>query len=242
MSSLNTVDTQFDGDILNRALPIRVVDVILATLQAAFSSEVLIDGRNPLRFNRDDPKNSRVWVCSPEARLDSERDGRRMFVTVERSDYVPSEMHMQNYAGGNLTDQSSFTDLASTMVMVHCEGGNRSASEFLAFCCYSILKLFRRQIINDFDMTNMHLVNISTPRRQDGIPGDPWITTVTLKVELQEFAFMTELANHLNQLSLSIQQNMELNSSGLPVYPAPTTSVETTPLPFPSVPSPHGLA
>lgn len=182
---------------------IRVTDVILATLQAAFSQDVLIEGANPYRFNRDDPKNSRVWVCDPDSRVDAnERDGQRMVVMVSRGSYQPGETSMHNYAGGTFSGEQNFTDIAYAPIYIQCEAGNKVSSEVLASISYQILKLFRRRIMADYDLNNLKLLEISAPTKIGDATGEPWVTTVTARVEIQEHAQLTELSNRLNHVAI----------------------------------------
>jgi len=190
-------------DRLNQLLPaLRATDIILAVLQAAFTSPTLLGSTNPLRFVRDDPKNSPVWICGPEGRTNSERDGRAQTITVQRGDYVPNELHLHNHQGGNLSDQMSFTDLAAIPVFILCEAGNRVASEVLASVAYNVLKMFRRNIMKDFDVHNIRLMSISTANPMTDAAGSPFVTTVSVRVEIQEYALLTELATHVNVVGL----------------------------------------
>jgi hypothetical protein len=238
-SSSATIDNLYDGDLLNRMAPIRAVDVILAALQSAFGQETLFNDTNPLRFNRNDPKNSRLWICDADSRVDTERDGRRMMVTVTRGDYSPAEAHLHNVGSQDMQGNVDYTDLASVPILIQCEAGNRISVEFLACCCYQILKIFRRQVMKDYDITNMKLLSISPPRRTDNVPGSPWICTVVARCEFQEFAVMTEMANHLNfmnirqqveeQLSTTAIQNVGSLKTVTPVIATPDAGTYTSP-------------
>lgn len=191
-------------DRLDLRLPaLRATDVFLAALQAAFSLPNLAGSQgNPFLFVRDDPKASQVWVCDPEGRIEhTERGGKRDMITVSRGDYIPSELHRHNYAGGSFSEGlTDYTDLVTTMILIQCEAGSKVRSEVLASVCYNVLKLFRRDLMADYDLTNYHLRAISAPVSQEDTPGSPWLTTVTLQLETQEHAQMTELANHLNRV------------------------------------------
>lgn len=174
--------------LLNRIMPVRAVDTILAALQAAFGQDNMMGETNPFRFNRNDPKNSRVWICDPDARIDTPRDGRRMMITVQRGDLVPAEAHLYNYAGGDMGGTIDLLDTATVQIHVQCEAGSRVSVEVLAHACYSMLKLFRRQVMRDYDILNLHVAGITPAQRTEGIPGDPWLCTVILRCEYQEHA------------------------------------------------------
>jgi hypothetical protein len=169
---------------------------------------------NPYRFVRNDPKHSPLWICAPDNRVMNERDGARKMITVDRGEYVPNELHLQNFAGGNMSDQQNFMDSASTTVYLRCEAGSRLQSEFIASLAYSVVKIFRRQLMKEFDILNIKLGSISAPQELNDAPGNPWVTIVSLRVELQEYAYMTELANPQNQLNIigdirnAYQQNL----------------------------------
>lgn len=189
---------------------IKVTDVILAALQAAFGAESLVDGGNPYRFIRDDPVNSRVWVCDPDSRVEhSETDGNRLIVMVGRGDYVPSDLHFHNRGDGSWDGNVDLFDHATTMVFVQCEAGNKTSSEVLASICYNVLKLFRRQLMEQYDILNIKFQSISPPSPNLDVPGAPWVTTVALRVETQERSRMFEITNRLNHLS--IESEIEAN-------------------------------
>lgn len=219
MTQQNEQDTRFASDVINRVMPVRVVDVILALLQATFSQDDLMDGKNPMRFNRHDPKNSRLWICDPDGRIDTERDGRRMLVSVTRGELVPAEAHLHNIAGGDLHGTTEFSDLISSTIMVQCEAGSRTSVEVLAHACYSIIKLFRGQLMQEYDITNIKVMGVSSPQRTEGIPGDPWLCTVMLRCEYQERATMTRLANHLNYLNINSGMKEHLVAQQDPTMP-----------------------
>ena len=216
--SPNVIDSRFGGGLLDRVMPIRVVDIILALYQTTFSMDDLIDGKNPLRFNRDDQKNSRLWICEPEGRIDTERDGRRMLVAVSRGDLSPAEAHMHNFAGGNMHGTQEFSDLVSVPILVQCEAGSRTSVEVLAHACYSIVKLFRRQLLAEYGITNLKVLGISPPSRTDGIPGDPWLCTVMLRCEYQERATVTQMSNHLNYVNIHAVMEKTLSSPPPPEW------------------------
>ena len=193
---------------LDVRLPLlRVRDVILAALQAAFAKEDLFgEGtENKYLYVREDPKASRIWISSEEGRtLQGERDGRRNTITVGRGDYVPSEGHLHNYAGGSFHNgEKDFTDLAACPIFINCDAGNEIESETLASICYHVLKLFRQQIMRDFDLHDLRLLVIGTATLMSDVPGEPWRTMVQLKVEHQEFAHMTVIADRLNHLDIT---------------------------------------
>lgn len=190
----------------NRLEAIKVTDVILAALQAAFASDKLVDGGNPYRFIRDDPANSRVWVCDPDSRVEfSETDGNRLIVMVSRGDYVPSDLHLHNRGDGGWDGVEELYDHATTMVFVQCEAGNKTSSEVLASICYNILKLFRRELMQQYDILNIKFHAISPATANSDVPGNPWITNVSLRLETQERFRMTEIANHLNHLLVNAE-------------------------------------
>lgn len=222
----NAIETRFASDVIHRVMPVRVVDIVLALLQAAFSQENLMDGANPLRFNRNDPKNSRLWICDPDGRVDTERDGRRMLVSVTRGEMTAAEAHLHNVAGGDLHGTTEFSDLISASVMVQCEAGSRTSVEVLAHSCYAVIKLFRRQLMQDYDITNIKVMGITPPQRTEGVPGDPWLCTVMLRCEYQERATMTELSNHLNYLNINTSMKEHLVAQQDPTKPELKT-VET---------------
>ncbi len=212
----------FDRTAPQYRLPsIRVVDVVLATLQAAFQQPNLLEGQNPYLFTPADPKNSRVWICDPDARVDGpERDGQRMIITVRRGEYVPQELGMQNISGGNWQGTKTYMDLADTPIFIECEAGNKLSSEALASISYNIIKMFRRQIMADFDIDTIKLRGISPPSRFGDAPGQPWVTTVTMIIVMREQYRMTELANTLNIARLVAETT---NAQGTPMTPIVTT-------------------
>lgn len=186
-------------DRIDLRLPsIKVVDVILASLQAAFGQERLFnDVANPYRFVRDNPSGSRVWVCTPEERV-GERDGKRMIVTVTRGEYNPQELHLLNRTDGGFGRPIRNTDLASAPIYIQCEAGTQVQSEVLASICYSVIKLFRQDLMAEYDIHSLKMNGISAAVKQKGVPGEPWVTMVSMKVEMQEICTITELGNSLN--------------------------------------------
>jgi hypothetical protein len=217
---------------LDKRLPaIRARDVILAALQAAFANEGLFgEGFNPFLYVPNDASKSSLWICTPESKNDfSGRDGRRSLITVERSDYVPQDMHLQNHIGGGFNDTLDYSDLGSTTLMVRCEAGNETESEVLASVSYGVLKIFRPQLMESYDIFNLKPVSISPPVRADDTPGVPWVTIVHLRLEVQEYAHMVEIANRLNRLD--IDQALA-NQEHLTI-----TSLDATPEPFRMGPS-----
>lgn len=187
-------------DRLDLRLPsIKVVDVILAALQAAFGQDKLFSGiSNPYRYIREDPAQSKVWICDKDER-EGERDGKRMIIQVMRGDYSPSELHLQNRALGGFGSPIGQSDLASAPIYIQCEAGTQLQSEILASMCYSIIKYFREDLMADYDIHSLRALGISPASKQKGVNGDPWLTTVTLKVEMQEICQVVEIANHLNR-------------------------------------------
>lgn len=182
----------------------KATDVILAALQTAFAQEKLFNGGNPLRFNRDDPKNSRVWVCDPESRQDT-REGNRQIVMVTRGEYAPQEHGLANFAGQGLQvpGTTNFSDLGMTPITVICEAGNKASSETLASIVYSVLKIFRLQLMEEYDIHSIKFNGISAPSQAAGMPGNPWVTMVSMRVETQERLEMRDLGNQLNSLQIS---------------------------------------
>lgn len=189
---------------LDQRLPlIRIRDVILAALQSAFADENLVPGGNPFLFVRNDVKASKVWICTPEGAHKYERDNRRGLVTVERGDYIPSEMHLHNISGMSFSGgQSDFSDLASTNILIRCQHGSETMSEVVASACYTILKTFRIQLMQEFDIHSLHIIGITAPVYQPETPGEPWECIINMRVQMQEFSRMTEVANHLNHLEI----------------------------------------
>lgn len=188
---------------------IKAADVILAALQAAFAQENLFNGGNIFRFVRDDPRNSRVWVCDPESRL-QERDGNRSMIMVSRGEYAPQEMHLYNMAGSNFHDKRDYSDLATTPIFITCEAGTKTTSEVLASIVYNVLKIFRKDLMAEFDIFDIRLRGISPAQKHQDVPGEPWITTVTLTLQTQEQNHLTELANHLNHTVIAAALSQEL--------------------------------
>ena len=187
-----------------RVKAIQATDVILAALQAAFGQDKLFNGANPLRFLRDDPKGSRVWVCDPESRTD-ERDGNQMIVMVARGEYQPQELHLYNAAGANFDGKEDFSDLAQTPIFISCESGTKTSSEVLASIVYDVLKIFRKQLMAQYDIHSIKLSSITAPMKQKDVAGNPWITVVNVRIETQEHIQMTELSNHMNMIDVDIE-------------------------------------
>lgn len=187
-------------DRLDLRLPsIKVVDVILASLQAFFGQDKFFGNTsNPYRFVRDDPSQSKVWICDKDER-EGERDGKRMLIQVMRGDYNPSELHLQNRATGGFSNPISQSDLASAPVYITCEAGTQLQSEILASMCYSVLKCFREDLMADYDIHSLRVLGVSPASKQKGVNGEPWLTTVTLKIEMQEICTVIEIANNLNR-------------------------------------------
>lgn len=189
---------------LDRRLPaLRIRDVILAALQSTFALPDLF-GRsgNPFLFMRDDPKSSNIWISTPTSATKFERDGRRALVTVERMEYIPDELHLLNLNSANFSDTKDYTDKASAVIVIRCQHGSETAVENVASICYHILKVFRPQLMRDYDIHSIRMLGISppVPVTQDR---DMWECTVNLRVEVQEDARMIDVANHLNHLDIS---------------------------------------
>jgi uncharacterized lipoprotein YddW (UPF0748 family) len=180
----------------------RAVDAVIAALQATFSLPTLIDGGNPFLFVAGDPANSKVWICDVESKIDFDRGGSRALITVDRLDYVPGNLHLYNYSQGNFSDQSELSDLGATTIIISCEGGNKYQSEQLGSIVYQIIKLFRRELMREFQLHSIVPLSVSRPSNIEQAIGGPWITNVTVKVETQERVKITEIANHLNALNI----------------------------------------
>jgi hypothetical protein len=212
----------FDRTAPQYRLPsVRMVDVVLATLQAAFQQENLLEGQNPYRFTPADPKNSRVWICDPDARVDGpERDGQRMIITVRRGEYAPQELGMQNVSGGDWQGRKTYMDLADAPIFVDCEAGNKLSSEALASISYNILKMFRRQIMADFDIDSIKMRGISPPTKFGDAPAQPWVTTVTMLVTMREQFTLTELTNTLNIARIVTETSNAANAPLTPIVTA----------------------
>jgi len=196
-------------DIDFRLPALRVRDVIIAALQAAFSSQDLMGAGqpNPYLFTPTDPQGSRVWISSGAGRTESSsRDARRNQISVNRTEYSPQENHQHNFAGMSFgSGTREFTDTATSMILIMCESGTELESESLASICYQILKLFRQQIMQDFDIYNIRMLGISAPSRMESTPGMPDLTTVSLQVTVQEHSRMLEVGNALNRLDIESQ-------------------------------------
>jgi len=188
---------------------LKAVDVILAALQAAFAEERLIDGKNPFRFVQSDPKNSKLWICDPEGRTGFDRSGNRLLICVYRSDFQPQGLHLLNHVGG-ATDERQYSDLCTTNVYIQCEAGNKTQSEVLASIAYQILKMYRGDMMREFDIYDIAPLSVSAPQQLANIKGEPWSTTVSVRVQTQESYQITELANHMNHVQ--IVQRYKANS------------------------------
>jgi hypothetical protein len=155
-----------------------------------------------LLFVKDDPKASKVWVCDPESRLET-RDAARSIVMVSRGDYLPQELHLLN-AGDGASDQRDYSDLATVPVIIQCEAGSKIASDVLASVVYHVLKLFRLDLMRDYDIHSLKFSSIGPPVKYDDQPGKPWITTVSLRIETQEHSRYREIATHLNKAQIAV--------------------------------------
>jgi hypothetical protein len=183
-----------------RLTALRAVDAVLAALQVTFQMPRLINGVNPYRFVPNDPVNSTLWISDAEGRLTTERGGARSTILVDRSDYMPSNNHLHNYAGqDDYHGGKVYADLGTTQIIVTCEGGNRLHSETLASIVYQIIKAFRHDIMAEFDLHDLRPMSVGRATRLDNITGNPWRTPVLLKVETQERLIIDELANPMNR-------------------------------------------
>lgn len=186
-----------------RLVALRAADAILAALQATLSLPDLFGDRgNPYHYNPQDEANSRVWVCHDYSRAEFERKGSRMLVTVNRMDYAPQELHQHNFAEGNFSDELDFRDLGLTTVLISCEGGNYVQAENLASICYQIIKMFRRDLMAEFDLHNIAVSSITTPTLVQGAEGNPWRASIPVRVEAMERNHIVEQANEFNRLDV----------------------------------------
>ncbi len=180
----------------------RAVDGILAALQTTFAQDNLLGDGNPYRFIAGDPKNSRVWVCDPDAREGYDRNGGRMVITVARGDCQPMNMHLHNRAQSSMTGPKLYSDMYRTPVYVRCEAGNKTQSETLAAICDQVLKYFREDLMTELDIHELKVNAISSPAVLAGVAGEPWQTTVSLAVDTQETFQISEFTNQLNKLRI----------------------------------------
>ena len=188
----------------------RASDAILAALQATFALPNLIDGANPYRFIDSDPAKSTVWICDPESRNEFGRAGSRALILVDRMDYSPANMHLLGNAGGDFDQTTEFSDLGVTNVVVTCEGGSRYQSEQLAAIVYQIVKIFRQELMREYDLHTIKPLSVNKPMQLEQAQGAPWLTTVMIRVEAQERSTLTELANQLNAVKISQVYNTNL--------------------------------
>jgi hypothetical protein len=192
----STIDTRLHA--------MKAVDVVLAALQAAFAEERLIDGANPYRFIATDPKNSKLWICDPQGRTGFDRSGNRLLIVVYRTDFQPRGLHLLNHAEGS-SDQKMYSDLCATNVYIQCEAGNATQSEALASIAFQVIKMFRIEMMREFDLYEINPNNVSAPQQMTSIKGEPWVTTVSVHIETQESYQIVELANHMNHVQI-VQQ------------------------------------
>jgi hypothetical protein len=202
-SNIGSIDLRLDA--------LRASDGILAALQATFALPNLIDGDNPFRFVPEDPAQSKLWVCDPESKLVFDRGGSRAMILVERLDYTPLNLHLLNSAGGNLSAESVYSDLGSTVVIVTCEGGNKYQSEQLGSIVYQVIKRFRLDLMREFSLHSITPIAVSRCTQVEQAQGSPWVTTVQIKVETQERFTITEIANQLNALTIRSVYNSNLS-------------------------------
>ena len=179
------------------------VDAILAALQTSFARPDLLGVPDTFRYNKDDPKNSRVWICDPESKAGFDRGSNRMLITVSRGEFQPDDLHFQNRAQSSFGEsQQNFSDLCRTPVLVTCEAGNKLQSEILASICYQLIKFFRQDLMTEFDIFHLTVSGVSSPVQITGAVGSPWVTTVTLRVETQEMFQLTQLSNDVNRIKI----------------------------------------
>ena len=183
---------------------IRIVDVILAVLQATFAHPELMGVDNAYLFSRDDPVNSRVWICDPDSRVDGvERDGQRMIITVYRAEYGPSDANLNTIAESDWEGNRAMSDLGEAQLYIDCEAGNKLSSEALAGLVYYTLRAFRRQNMVEYDINRLQTIGIAPPVKRGDAPGSPWTTTVSIRIWVQEHYELSEAANQLNHVAIT---------------------------------------
>lgn len=186
-----------------RLVALRAADAVLAAIQATLALPDLFGERgNPYHYNPEDEANCRVWVCHDYSRAEFERKGSRMLVTVNRMDYTPQELHQHNFGEGNFSDELDFRDLGLTTVLISCEGGNYTQAENLASICYQIIKMFRRDLMAEFDLHNIAVSSITTPAVVQGAEGNPWRCSIPVRIEAMERNHIVEDANALNRVDV----------------------------------------
>lgn len=181
---------------------LKAVDAVLAALQTTFAHPRLLGDNNPFRYVQNDPANSAVWVCDPEGREGYDRNGGRRIIMVSRGEFQPLDMHLYNRADGAWDGQKNFSDLTRTPVFIRCESGNRTETEVLASIVYQVLTYFRQDMMKEFDIHTFAIVGISSPVKISGAVGEPWQSTVSMRVEVQEQYQITELTNRLNMVEI----------------------------------------
>jgi hypothetical protein len=182
---------------------LKAVDAILAALQSTFARPEMLGLDDAYRFNRDDVKGSKVWICDPESKTGFERGTNRMLITVSRGEFQPLDMHFLNKGQSSFSDPTqNFTDLCRTPVTIACEAGNKLQSEMLASVVYQILKFFRSDLMKEFDLMHLSVNGVSSPMQVTGVTGNPWITQVSVRLETQEMFQLTELFNDVNKLEI----------------------------------------
>lgn len=182
---------------------LKAVDAILAALQSSFARPEMLGLDDAYRFNRDDPKNSKVWICDPESKAGFERGNNRMLITVSRGEFQPLDMHMQNKGQSSFSDPTqNFTDLCRTPITISCEAGNKLQSEMLASIGYQILKFFRLDLMKEFDLFHLSVNGVSAPMQITGTTGNPWVTQISVRLETQEMFQLTELFNDVNKVEI----------------------------------------
>jgi hypothetical protein len=182
---------------------LKAVDAILAALQTTFAQPNLLGDGVDFRYLENDPANSKVWICDPDAREGYDRTGNRMLITVSRGDFQPMDMHLHNRGQSSWNaDAREFTDLCNTPVFIRCEAGNKTQSEMLASIVYQALKWFRPDLMKEFDLFDLKVTSVGSPTQLTGVQGEPWLTGVSLVVSTQEVCQISEIKNSLNRLEL----------------------------------------
>jgi hypothetical protein len=201
-------DSRKNVDVRLHAL--KAVDAVLAALQSTFAQADLIEGDNPFRFVAGDAKGSKVWICDPEGRDSFDRTSGRMLIMVYRGEFQPQDLHLANHADG-AWDSKGYSDIGQTNVFIQCEAGNKTQSETIASIVFQILKMYRLEIQREFDIYDLKPYSVSAPSKQLGVTGEPWATTVSVRVQTQEMFRITERANTLNNLDIrrTYDQNVQ---------------------------------
>jgi hypothetical protein len=181
---------------------IRARDAILGILQAAFADPELTGGSPDYQFQAHDPQGSPVWITTTAGRPAYPRDGRAKLIVVDRGDYIPQELGQLNTQYPGFDGTQTLSDIGHTSIYIRCEATTETGSEVLASICYTVLKVFRREIQREYDLVTIRLGGISAPLLEAEKESQPWVTVVTLNVGVQEYAVLTEITNRLNRLDI----------------------------------------